>query len=171
MDAHNDVGVAGPRLMQLSGEVQPYSFGNAPTPWYLARRVWSHLRGHYLHSWQGDQPQIADWVAGTCMIVRREALLQVGLLDEQFFLYFEDVDWGLRFHSMGWKVVYLPSIAITHIGGASVGSSAVQHYDRSLVRLYRKRYGSAAGFGVWLALHLYRRLRQLRSAQRANTNV
>lgn len=166
MDAHESVGVAAPRLMQLNGEVQPYSFGDTPTPRYLALRLWSHLQGEYLHSWQGNEPQSADWVAGTCLIVRREALEHVGPLDEQFFLYFEDVDWGLRFRSLGWNVMYLPWISITHIGGASVGSNATQHYDRSLVRLYRKYHGNVSGFGVWLALRVYRRLQQMLSHQR-----
>jgi GT2 family glycosyltransferase len=171
MDAHPDVGAAGPCLMQVNGEVQPYSFGDAPTPVYLGRRLWSHLRGAYLHRWQGDQPQTAAWVAGTCMIVRREALEQVGPLDERFFLYFEDVDWGLRFRSLGWRVMYLPSIVITHVGGASVGPDAIKHYDRSFVHLYRKHYGAVAGFGMWLALRIYRRLQQVRSRQRAATNA
>ena len=158
LDEHPDVGAAGPQLLQIDGQPQPYSHGNAPTPGYLIRRVLSHLRGGYLHEWTGAQPQLVDWVAGTCMIVRREAWEAVGGLDERFFLYFEDVDWGWRLRRAGWPVMFLPGVAITHIGGGSVGRQARRHYDRSLVRLYAKYYGSLPAFGVWLALRLYRKL-------------
>lgn len=161
LDAHPDVGAAGPHLLQSDRQPQPYSYGSAPTPGYLIRRIWSHLRGRYLHDWAGSQPQLVDWVAGTCMIVRRSAFEAVGGLDERFFLYFEDVDWGWRLRRAGWPVMFVPTVAITHIGGASVGSGARRHYDRSLVRLYAKYYGSIAGFGVWLALRLYRRLQSV----------
>jgi N-acetylglucosaminyl-diphospho-decaprenol L-rhamnosyltransferase len=159
LDAHPDVGAVGPQLLQVDGQPQPYSHGSAPTPGYLLRRLWSHLRGRYLHQWAGSQPRGVDWVAGTCMLVRRRAIEAVGGLDERFFLYFEDVDWGWRLRRAGWRVVFLPDIAITHVGGGSVGTGARPHYDRSLVRLYAKYYGAFAAFGAWLALRLYRRLR------------
>ncbi|HEY0738955.1 MAG TPA: glycosyltransferase family 2 protein [Herpetosiphonaceae bacterium] len=161
LDAHPDVGAAGPQLLQSDGQPQPYSHGSAPTPGYLMRRILSHLRSSYLHDWAGSQPQPADWVAGTCMIVRRSAFEAVGGLDERFFLYFEDVDWGWRLRRAGWPVMFVPGVKITHIGGGSIGPHARRHYDRSLVRLYAKYYGALAGFGVWLALRLYRRLQSV----------
>lgn len=156
LDEHPAVGAAGPLLLQPNGEPQPYSYGSVPTPWYLLRRGWSHLWGTYLHAWRPAAPQSADWVAGTCMMVRRAALDEVGPLDERFFLYFEDVDWGLRFNARGWKVILVPSFAITHVGGGSVGRSTSHFYDRSLVRLYAKLYGGLAATGVWAMLQLYR---------------
>ncbi len=166
MEQHPQVGLAAPQLLQPNGSAQPYSFGAAPTPAYLLRRLMAHMRGRYLHEWDGAQPLPVDWVAGTCLMVRRRALEEVGLLDERFFLYFEDVDWGLRFRQAGWHVVFLPMIAITHIGGGSVGQGASQHYDRSLVRWYGKYYGQWLGFLVWLALRLYRRVLRLRQRVR-----
>ncbi len=166
MDAHPDVGAAGPLLLQPNGVPQPYSFGSAPTPRYLIRRLVSHVQGKYLHTWGGHAARLVDWVAGTCLIVRRQALAQVGLLDEQFFLYFEDVDWGLRFRQAGWQVMFVPTIAVTHIGGGSVGASAVEHYDRSLVRFYAKYYGRWAALGVQLALRCYRLGQRLRGPAR-----
>jgi hypothetical protein len=167
LDAHPDVGAAGPQLLQPDGQPQPYSYGCVPTPRYLLRRLWSHVRGRYLHAWHGSQPQAVDWIAGTCLMVRHSAFKEVGLLDERFFLYFEDVEWGLRLRRAGWRVVFVPQIAITHIGGGSVGTHASPHYDRSLVVLYTTLYGRVAGWGVALALWLYRRwqhgARQLRA--------
>jgi hypothetical protein len=158
LDDHPRVGAVGPQLLQPDGQPQPYSYGSAPTPQYVLRRMWARLRGRYLHGWTGTQPQQVDWVAGTCMIVRRSAFEAVGGLDERFFLYFEDVDWGWRLRRAGWSVVFLPDVAIIHIGGGSVGARAVQHYDRSLVRFYAKYYGAFAAAGVWLALRVYRSL-------------
>lgn len=162
LDAHPHVGAVGPQLVQPSGAPQPYSYGAAPTPRYLLRRLWSHLRGRYLHAWSGTAARPVDWVAGTCMVVRKTAIEAVGLLDERFFLYFEDVDWGLRLNTAGWPVMFLPTVSITHIGGGSVGARARRHYDRSLVRLYAKQYGPVAAFGACLALRLYRCLQQIR---------
>jgi GT2 family glycosyltransferase len=156
LDAHPDVGAVGPKLAQPDGRPQPYSYGAAPTPWYLLRRLWSHGRGGYLHRWHGDAAQDVDWVAGTCLVARRAALDQVGGLDERFFLYFEDVDLGMRLRRAGWRVVFLPAVAITHAGGGSVGAHTSAWYDRSLTRLYAKHYGGLAAAGVWWLLWLYR---------------
>lgn len=161
LDDHPDAGAAAPKLVQPDGTPQPYSYGAAPGPGYLLRRAWSHLRGTYLHAWSGDEPQRVDWVAGTCMIVRRAAIAAAGPLDEQFFLYFEDVDWGVRLNAAGRPVYWLPSIAVMHVGGGSVGRSSTPHYDRSLVRFYGKHYGGVIAAAAWLALRLYR------TAQRA----
>lgn len=162
MEQHPRVGAAGPLLRQLDGKPQPYSFGAAPTPRYLLARLLAHRRGRYLHHWHGSEPLMVDWVAGTCLLVRRRALHDVGLLDERFFLYFEDVDWGLRFRRAGWHVMFVPTIAITHVGGGSVGQAASPHYDRSLVRWYAKYYGTWLSSLVWLALRLYRSTLSLR---------
>jgi N-acetylglucosaminyl-diphospho-decaprenol L-rhamnosyltransferase len=160
MDRYPEVGVTGPQLLQSDGKPQPYSYGFAPTPLYLLRRQWSHLRGRYLHAWRGTKPQDVEWVAGTCLLVRREAWNAVGGMDPRFFLYFEDVDFGMRLRQAGWRVIFLPMIAVTHIGGGSVGRQARRFYDRSFVLFYRKHYGTVAGFAIWLALRVYRTLQR-----------
>lgn len=162
LEVNPQAGAVGPKLVQPDGTAQPYSYGAAPSPLYLLRRVWSHLRGTYMHEWHGEAAQRVDWVAGTCLVVRRQALDAVGPLDEQFFMYFEDVDLGLRLNRAGWPVYWLPSIAITHIGGGSVGAHSSPHYDRSLVRFYGKHYGGVAAVAAWLLLGLYRGLQRWR---------
>ena len=157
LDIHADIGAVGPQLLQPDGQPQPYSYGSAPTPGYLLRRIWLRLRGRYLHQWAGSEPQMVDWVAGTCMVARRAAIEAVGGLDERFFLYFEDVDWGWRLRRAGWPVVFLPHVTITHIGGGSGAAQTSYHYDRSLTRFYAKYYGSLAAAGVSIALRVYRR--------------
>jgi hypothetical protein len=158
LDQHPNVGAVGPQLIQPNGQPQPYSYGAAPSPWYLGRRVWAHVRGGYLHRWHGDVAQDVDWVAGTCLVARRAALNQIRGLDERFFLYWEDVDLGIRLRQAGWRVVFLPTVSIMHTGGGSVGARTAQWYDRSLVQLYAKHYGGLLAAGVWWLLRLYRRL-------------
>lgn len=156
LDTHPNVGAVGPQLLRPDGTPQPYSYGDTPTPGYLLRRRLRRLVRRDLHDWHGSQPQHVDWVAATCIVVRRAALEAAGLLDERFFLYFEDVDWGMRINQAGWPVMFLPLVAITHIGGGSVGPGSRPHYDRSLARLYAKHYGAGAALAVALALRLYR---------------
>ena len=158
LDDHLDVGAVGPQLIQPNGEPQPFSYGAAPSPWYMLRRVWRHMRDGYLHRWHGDVPQDVDWVAGTCLVARRSALEQIGGLDERFFLYWEDVDLGMHLRQAGWRVVFLPTARITHVGGGSVGAHAQRWYDRSLVQLYAKHYGGLLAAGVWWLLWLYRQV-------------
>lgn len=168
LDGQEDVGAAGPQLIQPNGQPQPYSYGMAPSPGYLLRRVWSHRRGGYLHRWHGDAAQDVDWVAGTCLVARRAALDQVSGLDERFFLYWEDVDLGMRLRAAGWRVVFFPSASITHIGGGSVGLHTARWYDRSLVQLYAKHYGGLFAAGVWWLLQLYRTLQHFTTGARSH---
>lgn len=69
--------------------------------------------------WDKNDVREVDVVGGCFMLVRRDAMNQVGLMDEQFFMYSEDVDWCYRFHKAGWKVIYTPSAEIIHLGSES----------------------------------------------------
>src|SRR5207237_769005 len=73
-----------------------------------------------------DAPRDVEWIAGCAMWIRREALAAVGLLDETFFAYHEEVDWCARARAAGWRVVYRPAAVVTHTGrgGAGRGGAA-----------------------------------------------
>jgi GT2 family glycosyltransferase len=60
------------------------------------------------------EARAVDWVTGAAMMVRRQAIEKVGLMDERYFFYFEDVDWCRRFWQSGWRVVYFPEAQMTH---------------------------------------------------------
>ena len=109
-----------------------------------------------------------DWVAGTCLVTRREVFDMAGLLDERYFLYWEDVDWCLRVKQLGWRVVVQPGVTVTHIRGASVGSAGPRHYHRSLVRFYEKWYGGAPAVAMALCLSIYAPLAALPRRLRAD---
>jgi GT2 family glycosyltransferase len=152
-------GCAGPKLLRRDGSVQPYAFGFEPSPGLLLRRALGRLAGRQevtqARADRDSEPFDVDWVAGTCLIARRELFSAVGLLDERYFLYWEDVDWCLRVKRGGWRVVFHPGVAVTHLGGSTVGWAAARHYYRSLVRFYRKWYGGGSALLLAALLQVY----------------
>ncbi len=72
------------------------------------------VRDHLMMDWNHETVREVDWMLGACMMVRAEAITDVGLMDERFFMYFEDVDWCYRMKQHGWKVVYVPGARMTH---------------------------------------------------------
>jgi N-acetylglucosaminyl-diphospho-decaprenol L-rhamnosyltransferase len=154
------IGCVGPGLRRPDGSVQPYAFGTEPRPWFLLSRGLKRLAAmrHGLEGISGrlgTQPIAVDWVAGTCLVTREDVLKAVGLLDERYFLYWEDVDWCLRVRKHGWRVVLDPGVMVTHVGGASTGATASAHYYRSLVEFYRKWYGDRWALLLAMLLRIY----------------
>jgi len=167
--AQSDVGALSPRLVTLNGMPQPFAFGKDPTLGYLLQRGLRAILGlGPMHHWGVEHPIEVDWVSGACMLVRREVIEQVGLLDERFFLYFEDNDWCLRMRKAGWRVIYDPRFAVIHVGGASLPERylASQVYYQSLVRFYSKHYGIIATMLIKVFLAVYRALRSLQYARK-----
>ncbi len=122
MDGHGDVGIAGAKLLNTDGSLQ-HSCRAFYTFWTLvlrrtflgavfkrSRTIHRHLMLDYDH----ETPREVDWILGACMLVRRDALADVGPMDERFFLYFEDVDWCYRMWRGGWKVYYVPASVMMH---------------------------------------------------------
>ena len=91
-------------------------------------------------------------------MVRREVIDQVGLLDEHFFMYFEDNDWCLRIRKAGWKVYYNPHAEIIHLGGQSLvqNPAAQEAYYQSLHYFYAKHYGQLNVLLLDMMLPIYR---------------
>jgi len=165
-DAHPNVGMVGPQLLNPDGSVQS-SRRRFPTlataafesTWlepYASRRL---LARYYLLDRPDDVVQDVDWVTGAAMMARREAIEQVGPLDEGFFMYSEELDWCKRFREAGWRVVYLPTARIVHHVGKSseqVVTARHIHFQTSKVRYFRKHHGRIAGEALrWFLLGNY----------------
>lgn len=122
MDAHPQVGLCGAQLLFPDGRVQPSPRRFPTLGTVIARRTPLRVflrnsrlnRHHLMLDMDHSQPQEVDWLLGACLLVRREALEEVGPLDEGFFLYIEDIDWARRMHQAGWKVYYVPAAQIIH---------------------------------------------------------
>jgi N-acetylglucosaminyl-diphospho-decaprenol L-rhamnosyltransferase len=127
LDGHPNVAVAGPRLRYPDGRVQP-SRRRFPTIATLlfestqVQRFWPEnavLRRYYVADRSDDEPQDVDWLVGACLCVRASAAAEVGLFDERFFMYSEELDWCRRFRAAGWHIAYVPEAEVTHLEGAS----------------------------------------------------
>jgi GT2 family glycosyltransferase len=127
LDANPQVAVAGPKLRYPDGSVQPSRrrFPTLATLFLestLLQRIWPDnalLRRYYVQDCSDDEPQDVDWLVGACLCARAAAAHQVGLLDERFFMYSEELDWCRRFRAAGWRVSYVPSAEVVHLEGAS----------------------------------------------------
>lgn len=137
MDAHPEAGAAGARLLNADGSLQQ-SCSPEPT---LTREAWRlfHLDelkpiGAYaMDQWRADVARQVDVVQGAAMIVRAAVIEQVGLLDEGYFMYSEEVDWCTRIRRAGWQIYWTPDARIIHYGG----QSARQIADAMFLQLYR----------------------------------
>ena len=152
MDAHPDIGALGARLLNTDGTVQLScrSFPSYRTVLFHRYSLMTRLfpRNRYSAEYlmtdtNHDETMDVDWVSGACMMVRRETMDAVGLLDEGFFMYAEDVDWCYRMKQAGWRVCYLPQAEVRHHIGRStrnVPYRMTYERHRSMWRFYRKHY-------------------------------
>jgi len=168
-DAHPEAAVVGPRLLNTDGTLQR-SVRAFPTAWRLATEYFflrklaprsRLLNSFYAGGFRHDEVREADWLYGACLLVRREATDSVGLFDEDFFLFSEEVDWCYRFHKAGWKVLFYPDAEAVHVGGASHGGRMYTENLRGHLRFFAKHYGLRRAERVRRLLALALRLRGL----------
>ena len=123
MDANPDVGAAGGELVHSGGQKQ-VSAGYAPSPatlfcfsFFVAKLTQNRIKGLALLPVRDKRIERVDvdWICAACMIVRREVMTDAGLLDETYFLYGEDIEWGCRIGRSGWKLSHVPSIRVQHV--------------------------------------------------------
>jgi GT2 family glycosyltransferase len=97
---------------------------------------------HLMLDTTSTAPLDVDWLLGACLFVRREAIADVGLLDEGYFLYVEDIDWSYRMHQKGWRVVWLPQAEIVHHHQATSDRKLLSWHSwvhlKSMIRYVRK---------------------------------
>jgi GT2 family glycosyltransferase len=152
LGAHPEAGIVGPKLLRPDGSMHLACRRSFPTPAIAFYRI-SGLSRFFAHSPRfgrynltfvdADLPIEVDSVCGACMLVRRGVLERVGLLDERFFMYGEDLDWCLRTREAGWTVRYEPDIVVQHQHGAASRKRALRttiHFFRAMDLFYRKHY-------------------------------
>lgn len=170
MQEHPDVGVCGPKVLNQDGTFQRQCRRSFPTIssslFYFLKlhRLFpaNELFGRYLMThWDCDKAGEVDSVSGCCLMVRREVIEKVGILDETFIMYGDDLDWCYRIKQAGWKVCYVPHVEIVHLGGQSsrrLSSKCIVLFYRAMGIFYRKHYAQQHTFvansivyaGIWL---------------------
>jgi GT2 family glycosyltransferase len=151
MRSRGEVGICGPKILFGDGRFQScgYQFPTLMSELRLSSKLDKLLRrliGDAPTLRRATSPFEADWVDGACFLIRRKTIDQIGLLDEQFFLYNEELDWCRRARTAGWRVYALPTVEMIHHQGKS--SSQISDTSLSLLvetrlRYYRKTYGTA----------------------------
>ncbi len=151
LDAHPGVGGAGPKILNPDRSLQASCF-RFPT---VAREFWRllHLEqiwpvvDYRMERWEQVRPRSVDVLLGACLLLRRDALDEAGVLDEIFFMYSEEVDLCYRLHQKGWELSWIPEAEIVHYGGQSTAKIAPEMFlelYRSKVRYFHKHYGMRA---------------------------
>jgi N-acetylglucosaminyl-diphospho-decaprenol L-rhamnosyltransferase len=160
MDAHPDAGAAGPKLVLPSGDLDLACRRSFPTPEVIFYRVIqlgrlfpkSRRFGRYnLTYLDPDTLHEVDSVVGAFMMVRAKAISDVGLMDERFFMYGEDLDWAKRIKEAGWKIYYNPAVVVLHVKRASSSQEETRarlEFERANLLFYRKHY--QASTSGWL---------------------
>ena len=151
MDGHPEAGIAGSKLLNsdLSLQYSCRMFSTVPVVLLRILRIDMFFSNHrliekYLMSdWDHSEIRSVDWILGACMIVRREAMDEVGMMDEDFFLYFEDQDWCYRMCRKRWNVFYVPSAQMIHHHQRASARGLFSKYNRahmrSMIRFFLKR--------------------------------
>ena len=148
MDAHPEAGGAGVMMHNSDGTLAPESRRALPTPWVSALKMLGFTRRYYMSHLPWDQPCRIEVISGAFCFLRRKALDQIGLLDEDFFMYGEDIDLSYRLLKGGWQNWYLP-LSITHFKGKSTYKSDyryVHNFYQAMLIFFRKHYSHLSVF-------------------------
>ncbi len=142
MDAHPEAGGAGVRMHNADGTIAPESRRAIPTPLVAAQKMLGFAKRYYLSNLPWHEPVQIEVVSGAFMMLRHEAIKQVGLLDEDYFMYGEDIDLSFRLLKGGWQNWYLP-YDIVHYKGQSTSKSDFRYvhvFYQAMLIFFRKHY-------------------------------
>ncbi|MEA3408193.1 MAG: glycosyltransferase family 2 protein [Chloroflexota bacterium] len=179
LESHPRVAVVGPRLTYGDGTFQHSAF-HFPTLLMAFLDFWplhhqlldSRLNGRYpKRLYEAGKPFSIDHPLGAAMMVRKETIQEVGLLDDEYFMYCEEIDWCKRIKEAGWEIYCLPSAEIVHFAAQSTRQFAEEMFValwRSRYRLFQKHYGRAyrvaarliVRAGLWYKMWLLKRERR-----------
>jgi len=165
MELNPDVGVMGCRVLNTDGTLQPTCsrFPTLLNLFLLTSGLWklpwpNFLDRYQMRRWQRRDERDVEIVSGCYMMVRSEAVKEIGLLDESFFFFGEETDWCQRFKEAGWRLRFAPVGEIIHHGGGSVRKL---NHERDLmlssatVKLHLKHGGLAAGLSAWAIIFAF----------------
>jgi GT2 family glycosyltransferase len=172
MKSSSHVGMVGPLVLNPDGTEQAGGRRAVPTPWRSFIRIFGlpRLRDRYprlfsdflLHQQPlPDGPIEVEAISGSCMLVRRDAILDVGTMDEDYFMHCEDLDWSMRFRQKKWEIMFVPDARVIHHKGTCSKARPIfveWHKHKGMMHFYRKFFHHQypgllfwiVGIGVWL---------------------
>ena len=156
LDKHPEAGAAGARILNSDGSLQ---ISSHPRP-TLSRELWRlfHLDAlspyamYPVTKWETNHPQEVDVLGGACLLLRKEVLAEVGFLDEDYFIYSEEVDLCYRIQRAGWRLFWVPQAEVVHFGGQSTQQAPTEMFlnlYHGKIKYFRKHYG-------WSAAQIYK---------------
>lgn len=177
LDEHPKAGAAGGRLLNGDGTVQTCynDFSTLREEFLIATRLGERVRPGYPAVLDDDEQRSVDWIGSACLLVRRAAFDEIGLLDEEYFIYGDEADLQYRLKQAGWEIHYVPEANIIHFGGRSMNRwGRRKMVYRGKMLFYRKNYGigrtialramlgalTLSKLAIWSGAYLVPRLRQ-----------
>lgn len=175
LDAHPKAGVATCKVVLSDGSIDPACHRGFPTPWasltYVTglEKLFPHSKlfaQYHLGYLPLDKPHKIDSPVGAFFLVKRQVISDVDMLDEDYFMYGEDLDWSYRIKQKGWEVWYNPSVSIVHLKKQSGRSNVDKKLRKRTQRFfyetmwlfyskhYKRHYPALVTFFVWLAIHV-----------------
>ena len=143
MDAHPQSGGLGVRMHNADGSLAPESRRAIPSPWVSFLKMIGFTKRYYMSHLSWDEPGRIEVVSGAFFLLRKKTLDEVGILDEDFFMYGEDIDLSYRLLKGGWENWYYPS-DIVHFKGESTQKSSFRYvhvFYQAMLIFFRKHYG------------------------------
>jgi GT2 family glycosyltransferase len=146
LDEHPEAGAVGGNLLNPDGTYQSgsFSFPTLLEEFLIVSHIGQRLNPYY-PSHNGPWPTVrtVDWISSASILVRRKAIEEIGLIDEEYFIYSDETDWQYRLWQAGWKVYYLPQVTTVHYGGGSFqpGGKRYTLVYRGRMLFAHKHYG------------------------------
>jgi GT2 family glycosyltransferase len=171
MERNPKIGVLGPKMLNPDGSVQQSCF-RAPSVWTswcralaldrTALRRLPLFGGLLMADFAHDKTREVDALNGCFLLIRREAMDQVGLIDDRYFMYGDDLDWCLRFRKQGWPVVFYPEASAVHYGGGTTARAPVYFYvemQKANVQYWKKHHSRPAQLAYMASLCVHDSIR------------
>lgn len=152
LDNNENVGMVGPKVLNFDGSFQQPCLRGKPYPkdtlFHIVGLAKAFPKNEYFNGyamWNVDREEINDcWaLSGCCMMVKQSLFDQIGGMDEQFFLYQEETDWGIRTKNIGKTVVYNPFAVVTHYQGVTtkkIQAKSVLIFTQSMMKFFKKHF-------------------------------
>ena len=154
LDNNEEVGMVGPKVLNPDGSFQQPCLRGKPYPkdtlFHIVGLAKAFPKNEYFNGyamWNVDRDKINEcWaLSGCCMMIKKFLYEQIGGMDEQFFMYQEETDWGIRTKNVGKRVVYNPNAVVTHYQGVTtkrIQTKSVLIFTQSMLKFFKKHFGS-----------------------------